>query len=352
MNRKRVSSPELAALGKSQGTIERISNFRDQARNHNLGRNLRVVRVLMHLARMAEDCCQLHGEVECVTAERQSFSSPRTGTQMGLPAAPSQAAHFLPGQIRVGGRNVWELASDYSGRSSLEFLFAEVEHLPVDFNQADSAAERKGERCGLAASFAAACAVLIKQFNSQWIGAPRRPLGELGFVPHPHSPVGRMFNWGSVGVPHPDSPAARVFDWSRFGMAHPGSPSTLSSDFGNWLQKKSDPWGNLNAMGLVVQGFEVWHSGAKDALKLAATVKRDKPGLPPLEGNPFDGYTPESISRRSTAENSLWNQGDAIRILQYYLEDQEQRTAAWARGACGRSPSELWSHPNVRARRR
>lgn len=323
MERKQVSSPELAALGKFQGTIERISNFRDQALNHNLGRNARVVKVLTYLAKIIEDGCRLGGEVDCVAAERQNFSSPKTLTNMGFQAAPSQAAHFLPGQIQIFGQNVWELASDYSTRTGLEFLFAEVEHLPVAFNQADSAAERKGEKCGLAAAFAAACAVLIKQSDSQWIGEPRRVPGKLGAVPHPHSPAGRMFNWASMGVPHPHSPSA------------------LRSDFGDRLLKKSGRHGNLSVMGLVVRGFEVWHSGAEDALKLAATAKRDKPGLPSLEGNPFDGYTPESISRRSTADNRLWNQDDVVRILQYYLEDQQQRTAAWARSVYSRSFSEL-----------
>src|SRR5262249_5746707 len=150
--------------------IDRNSNFREQALNHNLGRNVRVIKVLMYLARMVQDGCPLRGTVDCVAAERQNFSSSRTRTQMGLPTAPSQAAHFLPGQLRIGGQNVWKLASDYSTRSRLEFLFAEVEHLPIAFNQADSAAERKGEECGLAAAFASGCALLTRLSDSEWMG--------------------------------------------------------------------------------------------------------------------------------------------------------------------------------------
>src|SRR5262249_32198519 len=109
MNRKRVSDPDRATLGEFQGTIDRNSDFRGQAFNHNLGRNVRVIKVLIYLARMVRDGCLLRGAVDCVAAERQNFSSSRTRTQMGLPAAPSQAAHFLPGQLRIGGQNVWEL---------------------------------------------------------------------------------------------------------------------------------------------------------------------------------------------------------------------------------------------------
>lgn len=335
MNRKPVSDADLAALGKFQGTIERISNFRDQALNHNLGRNLRVVKVLTYLAKMVEDGCLLRGAADCAAAERQNFSSSKTGTHMGLPAAPSQAAHFLPGQIRIGGQNVWNLVSDYSTRSRLEFLFAEVERLPVAFNQADSAAERKGEQCGLAAAFAAACTVVTKQSSSQSIWEPRPVKRTLGATPHPRSPAGRTFHWASVEVPHPDAPAARLFDCSTFGVPHLNSPS------GNLMMNEFGRDSNLSLVELVVRGFQVWNSGAKDALRLAATAKREKPGLPPLEGNPFDGYTRESISRRSTAESRLWNQDDAVRILDYYLEDQQQRTTTWARSACLSSLSQL-----------
>jgi len=314
MDRKRVSDPQDAALGKFQGSIERISDFRSQAFNHNLGRNVRVVEVLTHLAKMVEDGRQFSGQVTCVAAERQNFSSPKNLTHLGLPAAPSQAAHFLPGQIQIGGQNIWEWAADRSTRRRLEFLFAEVEHLPVAFNQADSAAERKGEPCGLAAAFAGACAAVIKHSDSQIGEPPHRP-GLTGAVPHPNSPAGRMFDWASMRTAHPDSPASK---------------SSLA------FLKNSGRRDHFSVLGLAAWGFEAWRSGAEEALRLAATAKNEKPGLPPLEGNRFDGYTAESISRRSTAGTRLWNQDDAARILQYYLEDQQQRTAAWARGVCSR----------------
>ena len=52
--RKGVSHPNLATLGKFQGTIDQTSNFRAQALNHNLGRNVRVLKVLLYLCRMVQ----------------------------------------------------------------------------------------------------------------------------------------------------------------------------------------------------------------------------------------------------------------------------------------------------------
>src|SRR5690606_721479 len=166
---------------------------------------------------------------------------------------------FLPGQIRIGGQNLWELASDYATRSRLEFLFAEVEHLPLAFNQADSAAENKGQKIGLAAAFAAACAVLTSQSRLPRIGELSRVRDNLGAVPHPHSPAGKLFNWAAIGVPHPDAPAARGFDWPAWGP-YPNS----RSDFDNRFLKSRH--GVATLMDVVIQGFEVWSSGAKEAL--------------------------------------------------------------------------------------
>lgn len=326
MGRRSISDPRLSALGKFQGRIERNANFRDQALNHNLGRNVRVLKVLMHLARMVENGCRLRGNVECVKATYQNFSSPRNRTVMGLPAGPGEAAHFLPGQIHIGGRNICELAPDYDTRSRLEFLFGEVEHLPVAFNQADTEAENKGEQCGLAAAFAAACAALIRQSDS--IGGPGHTRRRLDAVPHPHSPAGRVFLWVSAGVPHPDAPAARLFNWS--------------ASFGDRSVNEFGGHGGFSVELLVVQAFEVWSRGAKEALKRAVAAKREKPGVPPLEGNRFDGYTAESVSRRSTSEPKLWNRDAALSILEYYQEDQEQYTSDWARTMYPRLLSDLY----------
>jgi hypothetical protein len=46
MARQTVSDAELARLGQFQGRIERNASIRQQAFNHNLGRNVRVVKLL------------------------------------------------------------------------------------------------------------------------------------------------------------------------------------------------------------------------------------------------------------------------------------------------------------------
>lgn len=312
LGRKRVSDPELASLGRFQGAIERFSNFRDQALNHNLGRNVRVVKVLAHLAGMMQNGCAIQGRVECTAAVRQNFSSSKAEAQ--------EAAHFLPGQLKIGGLNLWHFASDYSTRSRLEFLFAEVEHLPAPFNQADSAAERKGEEGGLCAAFAAACEALLAESRR----LPRSLAG--GALRHPRSPAARTFDWRSAGLMHPDAPAARLFDWSAFGMPHPDAPAARSLLPATLARERLLP--------LVRDAFAVWHRGAMAGLREAAKAKLEKPGLPPLVGNPWEGYTPESIEARSAPDPTLWNREEAIRILGYYLEDQRERTPEWALGVC------------------
>ncbi len=49
MERKPVSDAKLADLGEFQGIIDRNSNFGQQAVNHNLGRNIRVIKLLGYL---------------------------------------------------------------------------------------------------------------------------------------------------------------------------------------------------------------------------------------------------------------------------------------------------------------
>ena len=257
MERKPVSDADLAAQGKFQGRIERSSNFRSQAFNHNLERNVRVVKLLGYIGLLRRAGTPLKGAVECVAAIRQNFSSPRDMTSMGQPLGPMQAAHFLPGQIRVGGRPIWELVRDPSTKGRVEFLFAEVEHLPLAFNQADTAAEAKGQAGGLCAALAKACSVMI--------AAPEA--GALG-----------------AGIP----------------------------------------------LGPLQNAFGQWTAGAVSALRDAMGDKAAKGTLPPLQGDRFDGYAAESIAARSNPPAALWNRDEAVRVLAYYLEDQQTRSASWA----------------------
>lgn len=257
MDRKSVSDQDLAALGKFQGTIDRNSNFRQQAFDHNLARNIRVVQVLGYLALLRQSGVSLAAAVECTAAAVQNFSSSQTMTHTGQPAGPHQAAHFLPGQIRIGGRELWQFASKPATRNAIQFLFAEVEHLPVAFNQADSAAEAKGHAGGLCAAFAGACATLLQRAM----------------------PVQR-------------------------------APGKIDMD-------------------LLRAGYDRWHDLATGALAKAIADKTAKAGTPPLVGDPFAGYTPESISARSQAPASEWNRDESLSILRYYAEDQQQRGWPW-----------------------
>ncbi len=72
--------------------------------------------------------------VTCTAAKRQHFSS----------SDGYQAAHYLPGQIMIDQQFPWTFIDDRRTRNSFECLFADVEHLPANFNKADSAAEDKG----------------------------------------------------------------------------------------------------------------------------------------------------------------------------------------------------------------
>jgi hypothetical protein len=106
MDRKPVSDPNLAAQGEFEGSIDRSSNFREQAFNHNLGRDMRVIKLLGYVAMMRQNGVRFSGAIDCTKAMRQNFSSSRSMTQMGLPTGPMQAAHFLPGQVTVAAREI------------------------------------------------------------------------------------------------------------------------------------------------------------------------------------------------------------------------------------------------------
>src|SRR5262249_19042002 len=63
--------------------------------------------------------------------------------------------------ILIGGVEVWQLAPNPATRNQIEFLFAEVDHLPIAFNQADTAAEDKGRSGGLCDALVRACRTLL-----------------------------------------------------------------------------------------------------------------------------------------------------------------------------------------------
>jgi hypothetical protein len=147
----------------------------------------------------------------------------------------------------------------------IEFLFAEVEYLPAVFNQADAAAEAKGQAGGLCAALTVACQKMA------------------------HDPA--------------------------VGGAKAIAPAGVR-------------------MGLLEKAYEDWHKHAIAGLQNALAIKQGGESLPPLVGDPFEGYTPESIEARSEAEPSVWNREFSADVLKYYLEDQKQRNWAWVRSTC------------------
>jgi len=159
MSRGQSSSPTLRRLGAFQGSIERFGSVIDQACNHNLGRNVRVLQVLAAL-RILRASGAAQGRAECTKAVVQHFRSSDDMVMNGMRMGAYEAAHFLPGTLRIGGQPIWRLAPAGRVRDELEFLFGEVEHLPVAFNQADSRAEAKGQPDGLCAALVAAADAL------------------------------------------------------------------------------------------------------------------------------------------------------------------------------------------------
>lgn len=152
MNRSKVSDEQLSDLGDFQGLIERATNPLAAAQNHNLGRNVRVLKLLAFLHRLKSEGVKLNGAIDCTKAIKQNFSSPK----------PMEAAHFLPGQLTIAGREVWLFAQKRRVAAEIEFLFAEVEHLPAPFNHADSEAEAKGQGYGLCAALSSAVTILLR----------------------------------------------------------------------------------------------------------------------------------------------------------------------------------------------
>jgi hypothetical protein len=119
----------------NQLEVQRSVSSVQQALGHSNSRNNRVVDTLCHFSLMA-------------SAQRQLVSSPvsveKAARQLFRSTDGYQAAHYLPGQIKIANEFPWRLISDRPTSVRLECLFGEVENLPANFNKADSAAEQKG----------------------------------------------------------------------------------------------------------------------------------------------------------------------------------------------------------------
>lgn len=142
---------QLAEIGK---LIERLQSDLAAARSHSLGRDRRVGQVMCYLSLMrSAGLIENSATVACTKAIRQHYSASR--------AEGKQAAHYLPGQLRINGLCLWEFIANRRTAQELEGLFGDVENLPTNFNKADSATEAYSSVVGLKESFAQSCRIVI-----------------------------------------------------------------------------------------------------------------------------------------------------------------------------------------------
>jgi hypothetical protein len=119
----------------NQVDVVRLTNGVSKAVGHSNSRNDHVVQVASFFSLIRNTAPNsASASVIIEAAQRQMFRSPDG----------YQAAHYLPGQLKIQNGLPWFLLPATSARQRLENLFADVEHLPAAFNKADSAAEGKG----------------------------------------------------------------------------------------------------------------------------------------------------------------------------------------------------------------
>jgi hypothetical protein len=83
---------------------------------------------------------------------------------------------------------------------------------------------------------------------------------------------------------------------------------------------------------LTKSAWEQWSEGASIGLRTAIASKAEKGVMPPLVKDADGNITPESLDARANASASEWNRDNAVRILAYYMEDQERRDWNWVVG--------------------
>jgi hypothetical protein len=163
MARKSPGGPDLTQKQWSDQEVQRFESDVSLALNHAHGRNNRVAQVLCYLSlmRAAGRISNTSGVMTVTKAEFQNYHGP----------AGTQAAHYLPGQLRIGRKRVSEYISDRMTRLRLDGLFGDVHTLPPNFNKADSEAEKNG----LCDAFAAACREVIHSGSAPRAGSIDRP---------------------------------------------------------------------------------------------------------------------------------------------------------------------------------
>ncbi len=133
--------------------VQRYASDQSLALSHGNSRNTHIVTVLAYMA-VLRDPARLskpmpaNPDVTCTAAIRRLFAA-RGG---------QQAAHLLPGQIRINNQLPWSFLKEPHVARALENEFAFMTPLDANFNKADSACESKG----LTEAFALACGHVLK----------------------------------------------------------------------------------------------------------------------------------------------------------------------------------------------
>ncbi len=157
MSARNTYSPEVTEAGEfTELVVERKLSDVDLARTHVIGRNRRVGQVLCYLSLMKS-----HGLIpqasgaSAIAAIVQDFKS----------GDGNEAAHYLPGQLKLGipGKGdvtPWSLVRNPTTAGAIASLFSAVQDLPANFNKADSYVEMYANP-PLKKVFAQACAVVL-----------------------------------------------------------------------------------------------------------------------------------------------------------------------------------------------
>ena len=141
----------------SDKSVQRLSSYVSDSINHAMGRNTRIVNVLCYVSLMtARRDINRNANVSVKGAVWQNYKS----------QAGRQAAHYLPGQLRINSRNLCDLTNNASLIKAIRCQFGDVDDLPANFNKADTQAEAKGKDEGLCEAFQKAVEYVISNTST------------------------------------------------------------------------------------------------------------------------------------------------------------------------------------------
>lgn len=147
-----------------QKSVERFESPESRAKNHIIGRNEGVARLLAYVSLLRASGAI--GRAALVVPSGAAYQSTKGSAALG-----QQAAHALPCQIKIGARDLTLLAPNDRTTDAIRTLFGHVSVLPRPFNAADTVAERVPN--GLVSALDQACVGLIRTLPD---GAGPRPM--------------------------------------------------------------------------------------------------------------------------------------------------------------------------------